>query len=70
MRLTIALLGWPLDLSLEPPAADEPATEDRARDLSGGITGSSEVAVGEVDTWLGTTGLECEPPEDRLGFRR
>ncbi len=65
MRLTLWLLGaevFALEVG-EPAAAD-----DRARDLSGGTTGSSEVAVGEVDTWLGTTGLECEAPEDRIGF--
>lgn len=67
MRLTLALLGWTLDLSLGPDSAE---VEDRSRDLSGGTTGSTELAVPDTETWLGETGLEMEPPEDgrRVGF--
>ncbi len=69
MRMTLTALGFELDVTLGPAAAA--AEDDRARDLSGGTTASTELVVGSTETWLGETGLECEPPEDRrVGFGR
>jgi hypothetical protein len=61
MRLTLALLGFTLDLSLEPTAADEPD----AAALNGGTLASTEMAVGFTSKWLGETGIEMYPPDDR-----
>lgn len=59
MRLTLVLLGWTLDLSLDPTATDEP--DDTARDLSGGSTGTTVIEPVPGDRYMGfTNGREAE----------
>jgi hypothetical protein len=50
MRLTIALLGFELDMTLGPAAADDAADEDPAAALNGGTLASQPISfVGTYD---------------------
>ena len=59
MRLTLHALGWTLDWSLEPTAADDQATETSS--LDGGTTASDRIDPGPTDRYLGfTNGREAD----------
>jgi hypothetical protein len=59
MRLAIHFLGVEVfHISTDPAPDAEPEDEDRARDLSGGLLGSTSVEAGGPDVYLGFTNAE------------
>ena len=64
MRFTASLLGWTMDWSLSPDAAED----DPAAALNGGTLASTgtDVDISHTDTFMGfTNGREgCTDPED------